>query len=77
MQIALNWSCKQVVLFLVPGVLLVLRGCTGVAALYKEYVWENDHFFYLLDTLPEMMAILVFIWPYLLVRCRFLTQCCR
>lgn len=45
-------------------------GCTGVAALYetKAFVWQNDHYFYLLDTLPEMLATLVFSWPYLLAR---------
>jgi len=48
----------------------MVQGCTGVAALYetKAFVWQNDHYFYLLDTLPEMLATLVFSWPYLLAR---------
>jgi len=61
---------KLVVLFLLPAALLMIRGCTGVTALYESrvFVWENDHYFYLLDTLPEMMAILVLCWPCLLAR---------
>lgn len=56
--------------FLVPGLLLMVRGCTGVTALYetKAFVWQNDHYFYLLDVLPEMLAILIFSWPFILAR---------
>jgi len=70
-------SCKNpklVCLFLVEGLLLMIRGCSGVAALYeaRTFVWRNDTYFYLLNTLPEMMALFVMVWPTLLAR----TACC-
>jgi hypothetical protein len=63
-------GAAQVGWFLVPGLLLMVRGCTGVTALYetKAFVWQNDHYFYLLDVLPEMLAILIFSWPFILAR---------
>ena len=64
-------SAAQVCLFLVTGLLLVVRGCAGVAALYesKKFVWQNDTNFYLLNTLPELMALFIMVWPTLLARC--------
>lgn len=42
-----------------------------MTALYetKEYVWLNDHYFYPLDTLPELIAFFILCWPALLARC--------
>ena len=52
------------------SLLLMLRGCTGVVALYQstEYVWVNDSYFYPLDTLPELIAVGILAWPTLLAR---------
>lgn len=60
----------QIILLLFCGLLLLIRGCAGVVALYenKSFVWENDSFFYPLDTLPELTTFFVICWPTLLAR---------
>ena len=60
----------QVALLLLCSLLLLIRGCVGVTALYetKAYVWENDHFFYPLNTLCELIVFSILSWPCLLAR---------
>lgn len=66
----LSAATVQIILLLLCGLLLLIRGCTGVVALYetKSFVWENDRFFYPLDILPELMTFFIICWPTLLAR---------
>ena len=62
--------CSQLAL-LVPCILfLMLRGCTGVVAIYpqKQKYWVDDNWFYSLDTLPEFMCLCILCWPCLFAR---------
>ena len=60
----------QVVLVLVCDCLLAIRAATGVVALYSPYqhLWINDVSYYLLDTLPELLALCILVAPTMLAR---------
>ena len=60
----------QVLLLLFCSLLFLIRGAVGIVALYKTkvYVWENDHFFYPLNTVCELIAFAILSWPCLLAR---------
>ena len=55
---------------LVCDCLLAIRAATGVVALYTPYkqIWINDVSYYLLDTLPECLALCILVYPTLLAR---------
>ena len=60
----------QVWILAVCSCLQLVRGATGVTALYenKEYVWIQDKYFYTLDTLFELVVLAIMLWPTLLAR---------
>ena len=62
--------CVQVVLVLVCDCLLAIRAATGVVALYSPYqhLWINDVSYYMLDTLPELLALCILVAPTMLAR---------
>ena len=60
----------QIWWFLITVILELLRGCTGVVALYqnKVSVWANDNYFYPLDVLPDYLILCILCWPKLLAK---------
>lgn len=62
--------CTQVVLFVICACFLAIRGATGVVAIYIPYeeYWVDDVRFYLLDTLPEYLVLIIMVWPAMLAR---------
>ncbi|DBA70143.1 TPA: hypothetical protein ACH3X2_012196 [Trebouxia sp. C0005] len=61
---------KLVVLFVICACFLAIRGATGVVAIYIPYeeYWVDDVRFYLLDTLPEYLVLIIMVWPAMLAR---------
>ena len=66
----LRKAWMQVWILAVCSCLQLVRGATGVTALYKnkEYVWIQDKYFYTLDTLFEFVVLAIMLWPALLAR---------
>ena len=58
------------VLFVVCACFLAIRGATGVVAIYIPYeeYWVDDVRFYLLDTLPEYLVLIIMVWPAMMAR---------
>ena len=58
------------VLFVVCACFLAIRGATGVVAVYNSYeeYWVDDVRFYLLDTLPEYLVLIIMVWPAMMAR---------
>lgn len=59
-----------VVLFAVCACFLAIRDATGVVAIYIPYeeYWVDDVRFYLLDTLPEYLVLIIMVWPAMMAR---------
>jgi len=59
-----------VVLFVVCACLLAIQGATGVVAIYIPYedYWVDDVKFYLLDTLPEYLVLIIMVYPAMMAR---------
>ena len=58
------------VLFVVCACFLAIRDATGVVAIYIPYeeYWVDDVRFYLLDTLPEYLVLIIMVWPAMMAR---------
>jgi len=62
----------QVIMFFICAVFLAIRGATGCVAIYLpmqyEKYWAEDKYFYPLDTLPELIVLVIMSWPAFLAR---------
>ena len=60
----------QIGIFIPAVLLLMVRATAGVVPIYgsKRFVWGDDTWFYLLDTLPEFLSLVILCWPKLLAR---------
>lgn len=59
-------------MFFICAVFLAIRGATGCVAIYLpmqyEKYWAEDKYFYPLDTLPELIVLVIMSWPAFLAR---------
>ena len=59
-------------MFFICGMFLAVRGATGCVAIYLpmkyEKYWAEDKYFYPLDTLPELIVLVIMSWPAFLAR---------
>lgn len=63
---------KLVIMFFICAMFLAIRGATGCVAIYLpmkyEKYWAEDKYFYPLDTLPELIVLVIMSWPAFLAR---------